>query len=156
VLPQEIALLRDRVEELELRQQEADLDPAPALLPASSADEWSSATMGVAPGEPSELTASGIAYAPEGLFATVRQSLFLRQLPPGSEILVENPRTGVSVRVVVVDSHADEVARVHRDPLRTPRINLSPGAMRALGYSALANRPLRYRVLRIGSDGATA
>jgi len=56
----------------------------------------------------------------------------------------------------VVDSHADSVARVDREPLPTPRINLSPGAMRAFGYSALANRPLRYRVLRVGGDGTSA
>jgi hypothetical protein len=56
----------------------------------------------------------------------------------------------------VVDSHADSVVRADREPLRTPRINLSPGAMRALGYSALANRPLRYRVLQLGADGTSA
>lgn len=152
----ELAQLRDRVHELELRQEDAELRPAPGAQPALGAGEWASATLGVAPAEASELTASGIAYAPEGLFATVRQSLFARELPAGSELVVENPRTGATVRVIVVDSHADEVPRAGRDPLRTPRINLSPGAMRALGYSSLANRPLRYRVLRIGGDGATA
>jgi len=156
VLSREFAALQERVEELELQQQDAALAPAPPALPAAGAGEWASVTMGVAPGEASELTASGIAYEPDGLFATVRRSLFRHELPAGSEILIESPGTGASVRVTVVDSHADEVVRAERAPLRTPRINLSPGAMRALGYSSLANRPLRYRVLRIGRDGATA
>jgi hypothetical protein len=155
-LPQELLELRERVEELALRQEDAALGHAPAAQPASEAGEWVAVTMGVAPHEPSELTASGIAYEPDGLFATVRKSLFQRELPAGSELLIENPRTLASVRVAIVDSHADLVPREDRDPLRTPRINLSPGAMRALGYSELANRPLRYRVLRIGEEGAAA
>jgi len=155
-VPQELVELRERVQELELRQEDAALGHAPAAQPASEPGEWAAVTMGVAPREPSELTASGIAYEPDGLFATVRQSLFQHDLPAGSELLIENPRTQASVRVTVVDSHADEVARESRDPVLTPRINLSPGAMRALGYSELANRPLRYRVLRVGGEGATA
>ncbi len=155
-LPQELSELRERLQELEIRQEDAALGHAPEAKPASAPAEWVAVTMGVAPREPSELTASGIAYDPGGLFATVRRSLFQHDLPAGSEILIENPATRASVRVAVVDSHADEVARENRDPLRNPRINLSPGAMRALGYSELANRPLRYRVLRVGGEGATA
>jgi hypothetical protein len=155
-LSQQLGELRERVHELELQQQEAALPLAPAARPASGTGDWASVTIGVAPSEPSELTASGFAYEPGGLFAAVRRSLFQRELPAGSELVIENPRTHASVRVTVVDSHADEVARAERAPLRTPRINLSPGAMRALGYSSLANRPLRYRVLRVGSDGTTA
>jgi hypothetical protein len=154
--PQELLELRERVQELEIRQEDAALGHAPAAQPASEPGEWVSITMGVAPREPSELTASGIAYEPNGLFATVRQSFFQHDLPAGSELLIENPSTRASVRVAVVDSHSDEVARESRDPLHTPRINLSPGAMRALGYSELTNRPLRYRVLRVGGEGATA
>jgi hypothetical protein len=155
-LPEELAELRERVQQLEIRHDDVALGPAAAAQPAAVPGDGSSPTMGVAPAEASELTASGIAYDPDGLFATVRQSLFSRELPGGSELVIENPRTQATVRVLVVDSHADEVARPGRDPLRTPRINLSPGAMRALGYSALANWPLRYRVLRVGGDGATA
>jgi hypothetical protein len=155
-VPQELLELRERVEELALRQEDAALGHAPAAQPAREGGEWVAVTMGVAPREPSELTASGIAYEPEGQFATVRKSLFRHDLPAGSELLIENPRTLKSVRVAIVDSHADEVPRENRDPLRTPRINLSPGAMRALGYSELANRPLRYRVLRVGAERAAA
>jgi hypothetical protein len=150
-LPQEIGELRERLEALEIHQEDAALGPAAEARAASGSAGWVAVTMGVAPRGPSELTASGIGYQPDGLFATVRRSFFQRDLPAGSELLIENPETGASVRVAIVDSHADEVVRKGRAPLRTPRINLSPGAMRALGYSELANRPLRYRVLRVGA-----
>jgi hypothetical protein len=153
---QEIAELREKVEELAIKLEDTGLAVSFGASAVSEASEWIPVTMGVAPHVASELTASGIRYDPAGLVATVRQSLFRREIPAGSEILIQNPATDAPVRVVVVDSHADEVARPNRDPLRTPRINLSPAAMRALGFSTLANRPLRYRLIRLGALDPTA